>query len=107
MGPMVNTLKKTRNQASQATGTSHTHGNITTLNNLTQDVIDNSHSHINKTILDNTEESFTTALLNIINDLQTRMSDIESHTHNYEDNNGTVDTTRTTTDVNPWYWNPI
>jgi hypothetical protein len=65
------------------------------------------HIHSNKAVLDATEESFTTAVLDLVNDLNIKVADLEArlaayetHTHEYEDNDGTTTTTKTTQGVN-------
>ena len=74
------------------------------------------HSHSNSAVLNATSASFTTAINEHINNLETRLAALElalanyaTHTHNYNDGtiadtnlggSAQVDTTRTTTGVN-------
>ena len=48
------------------------------------------------------ESKFSTisSLENQVSELQTKLLNYETHTHNYSDNDGAVDTTRTTGGVN-------
>mgnify|MGYP001774144450 CR=1 FL=1 len=95
----ANTLKKTRNLTATTSAVSHSHSNKTILDNINQLLLDYSHTHSNFTVLNATTASFTTALLTEIQALRTELDALKSHTHSYLDNDGTIDTSRTTGDV--------
>ena len=115
----INTVDKRVSPIAQILGIAFdTNGNI--INSTVIDAVDANtaarHSHSNLAILDATTASFTTAINDHINNLETRLAALElalanyaTHTHNYNDGtiadtavggSAQIDTIRTTTGVN-------
>jgi hypothetical protein len=92
----VNTLKKTRNQAAQSSTAQHTHSNFNTLENLTQQDLDDI------TLLKNKVASIASLFGIVFNSSGVIVSeDYTGHNHDYEDDNGTTIDIKTTGGVNP------